>query len=76
MNVPDEFAGRVCKTRIAGVITNFKKFDKIREEWPGSEIDIMFEKVEGGEPKPLIVVVFESTMDCMAFKLKYGSEYV
>jgi hypothetical protein len=76
MNIPDEFSGRVCKTKIAGAITNFKKFDKIREEWSGSDIDVVYEKVEGGDPKPLIVIIFKSTEDCMAFKLKYGNEYV
>lgn len=76
MNIPDEFAGRVCKTKIPGAITNFKKFDKIREEWPGSDIDIIYEKVEGKDPKPLIVVVFETSEDCMTFKLKYGNDYV
>lgn len=76
MIIPDEFAGRVVKTKMVGVSMNFKKFDKIRKEWPGSEIDVIYEKVEGDEPKPLIVVIFESTVDCMAFKLKYGNEYV
>ncbi len=76
MNIPDEFAGRVCRTKIPGLISNYKKFDKIVEEWPGSDIDVIYERVEGGEPKAFIVVVFETTEDCLAFTLKYGREYV
>jgi len=71
MIIPDEFIGRVVKTRMNGLTTSFKRYDEIRKTWPESEIDVVYE-----DGKPFVVVVFESTEDCLAFKLKYGDEYV
>jgi hypothetical protein len=76
MSIPDEFIGRVCKTKLPGLISNYKKFDKIIEEWPGSELDVIYERVKSHEVEARIVVVFETTEDCLAFTLKYGKEYV
>ena len=41
---------------------------------PGSEIDIVYESVNG-EPKAVEVLVFETQEDCLAFTLKYGHKY-
>ncbi len=71
MIIPEEFSGRVCKTRLPTLGSNFKKISEITKEWQGSEIDVVYENL-----KPIIVVVFETTEDCLAFKLKYGNDYV
>jgi len=71
MIIPDEFIGRVCKTKISGLGSSFKKLDEIRKEWQGSEIDVVYEN-----GRPIVVVIFESQMDCLAFTLKYGKDYV
>ncbi len=71
MNIPAEFVGRVAKTKLSGLITSPKRLTEILKAWPGSEIDVVYEKRQ-----PIIVVVFESSEDCLAFKLKYGDEYV
>jgi hypothetical protein len=71
MNIPAEFSGRVVKTRISGLNASFRKLDEIRKEWQGSEIDVIYENA-----KPIVVIVFENTEDCLAFTLKYGKEYV
>lgn len=70
MILPDEFVGRVAKTGVSGLGSSFRKLDEIRKEWQGSEIDVVYEN-----GLPIVVVVFESTMDCLAFKLKYGEYY-
>jgi hypothetical protein len=75
MIIPAEFSGRVCKTRLSGFNASFKRLDEIRKEWQGSEIDVVYEGT-GLTHKPVVVVVFETTEDCLAFKLKYGNEYV
>lgn len=75
MNIPAEFSDRVCKTRLSGFNTSFEKLDEIRKEWPGSEIDVVYEGT-GLTHEPVVVVVFETTEDCLAFKLKYGNKYV
>ena len=71
MIIPPEFTHRVFKTRFTGLISNFNRFDLIRENWPGSEIDVLYEGAQ-----PVVVVVFETPEDCLAFTLKYGKEYV
>ena len=71
MDLPAEFVGRVVKTKLAGLPSNLKRISEIANEWGGSEVDVIYEDL-----KPIIVVVFESTMDCLAFKLKYGGDYV
>ena len=71
MKIPEEFVGRVCKTKLNGLTSCFKTLDKTVKEWPGSEIDVVYEN-----GKSIVVIVFESSEDCLAFKLKYGDQYV
>lgn len=71
MNLPAEFTGRVVKTRLTGLPSNFKRLTEVTKSWQGSEIDVIYETGQ-----PIIVVVFESTEDALAFTLKYGNEYV
>lgn len=71
MNLPEEFKNRVCKTKLSGLGSSFKQLDQIRNEWQGSVIDVIYENA-----KPIVVVVFETPEDCLAFTLKYGKEYV
>jgi hypothetical protein len=70
MSIPEAFTGRVCKTRLSGLTQSFKRLDETRKEWPGSEIDVLYENGQ-----PIVVVVFETQEDCLAFTLKYGKEY-
>jgi hypothetical protein len=71
MNIPAEFSGRVYKTKISGITGNLKRLNEIAKEWQGSEVDVIYEN-----SKSIIVIVFESREDCLAFKLKYGDDYV
>lgn len=71
MDIPAEFSGRVVKTRIGGLISDFRLLDQIKKEWQGSEIDVIYEK-----GKSIVVIVFETQEDCLAFTLKYGKNYV
>jgi hypothetical protein len=71
MKIPDEFSHRVCKTKLSGLFSDFKKCDQIEKDWPGSEIDVVYEN-----GRAIVVVVFETQEDCLAFTLKYGKEYV
>jgi hypothetical protein len=75
MNLPEEFRHRVCKTKLSGFGTSFKRLDEIRKEWQGSEIDVIYEGI-GLTHRPVVVVIFETSEDCLAFTLKYGNEYV
>lgn len=70
MIIPDELIGRVCKTKMSGLNGSFSKLDQIRSEWQGSEIDVVYEN-----GRSIVVVIFESSEDCLAFKLKYGDMY-
>lgn len=71
MDLPAEFIGRVYKTRLSGLNQSMKQQNQITESWPGSEMDVVYES-----GKAVIVIVFETTEDCLAFKLKYGDNYV
>ena len=71
MKIPDEFVGRVVKTKLNGLTSDFKKLDQIRKEWEGSEIDVVYENAHS-----IVVVVFQTSEDALAFKIKYGDEYV
>lgn len=75
MNLPEEFRHRVYKTKLSGFGTSFIKLDQIRKKWQGSEIDVIYEGT-GTNHRPVVVVVFETPEDCLAFTLKYGKEYV
>lgn len=70
MNIPAEFTHRVFKTRLSGLSASFKYLDEIRKEWQGSEIDVIYENA-----RPIVVVIFETQEDCLAFTLKYGNKY-
>lgn len=71
MNIPDEFSYRVVKTRLSIMNNDFRKINEIVELWPGSQIDVIYENL-----RPIVVLVFESQEDALAFRLKYGDEYV
>ncbi len=75
MNIPDEFKHRVAKTKLNGFSTSFKRLDEIRKEWEGSKLDVVYEGT-GLTHRPVVLVIFETSEDCLAFKLKYGDEYV
>ena len=70
MNIPAEFAGRVVKTRFGDSVRDRHSLSEVVKDWPESYIDVVYENL-----KPIVVVVFESTEDCLAFKLKYGDRY-
>lgn len=71
MNLPVKVIGRVCKTNLTSWNFSTKKESQIMEEFPGVEIDIIYENLI-----PILVLVFESTEESLAFILKYGKEYV
>lgn len=71
MNIPAEFSGRVIKTRLNGLTTSLKKLNQITEAWQGSEVDVIYEN-----GRSIVVIVFETQEDALAFKLKHGDEYV
>lgn len=68
---PEEFKHRVYKTKVSGMASSFKELNQIVAENPGSEIDVIYENL-----KPIIVIVFPTQEDCLAFTLKKGSNYV
>jgi hypothetical protein len=70
MKIPDEFVGRVYKTRLSGLSSSFEKLDQIRKDWPGTDIDVIYENFN-----PIVVLVFETQEDHLAYKLKYGDYY-
>ena len=74
MNIPEEFIGRVYQTRCSGLISDTRQLYEMLKEWPGSEVDVVFEKAPGG-PAPVVVIVFETAEDNTAFTLKYGYKY-
>lgn len=81
MIIPDEFSRRVIylKSGVSFFGATTKNFTKLLEEWPGSYTDILYEsKIVGYEHRIIIkhVIVFETDIDAVAFKLKYGGEYV
>ena len=71
MNLPEEFKHRVFKTKYSGLGCSFKDFDQIRNFAEGTEIDVIYEN-----GRSIVVVVFETQEDCLAFTLKYGNKYV
>ncbi len=72
MNLPAEFVGRVVKTKLSGLTQSMKQQNQITESWPGSYIDVVYESAT----KMTVVIVFETTEDALAYKLKYGDNYV
>lgn len=70
MKIPDEFANRVFKTRFSGFHSSAKQLTEIQNLAEGSEIDVIYES-----GKAVVVVVFETQEDCLAFTLKYGDKY-
>jgi hypothetical protein len=75
MNIPPEFTGRVYQTRCNGLLIDTRKLLEMLKEWPGSEVDVVFEKAPGS-PTPVVVIVFETAEDNTAFTLKHGYKYV
>jgi hypothetical protein len=71
MNYPEEFLHRIYKTRFNGMGRNPKKLDEIVKDWPGSEIDVVYENL-----KPIVVIVFETAEDNLSFTLQHGDKYV
>ena len=71
MNIPADFSHRIYKTRLSGYGPNPKKIDEIIKNNPGSEIDVIFENL-----KSIVVIVFDTQEDCLAFTIKYGNNYV
>lgn len=72
MNIPEEFKGRVVRTRLSGMQWNTQLTKKITEEYPGAEIDVIFETPTSSR----IVIVFETREDSLSYHLKYGGDYV
>ncbi len=70
MNIPAEFSSRIYKTRFSGFLSTAKQLTEIQNLAEGSEIDVIY---EGG--KAIVVLVFETQEDCLAFTLKYGDKY-
>ena len=70
MKLPDEFINRVYKTRFSGLTSSFKQIDEIQKLAEGSEIDVIYI-----DSRPVVVLVFETQEDCLAFTLKYGDKY-
>jgi hypothetical protein len=70
MTIPDEFVGRVYKTRFSGWASWHPKLDEIQKLAEGSGVDVIYE-----EGRAIVVLVFETQEDCTAFTLKYGDRY-
>jgi hypothetical protein len=71
MVVPDELSGRIYRTRFTGRFTEIEKMNQLLKDWPNSELDVTYENLQ-----PVVYFIFESSEDCLAFKLKYGENYV
>ena len=70
MKIPDEFSNRVFLTRFSGLFSSFEKITEIANLAEGSEVDVVYEN-----GRSIVVLVFESQEDCLAFTLKYGNKY-
>lgn len=70
MKIPDEFANRIYRTRFSGLLCSAKELNQIQNLAEGSEIDVIYEN-----GKAIVVLVFETQEDCLAFTLKYGGKY-
>ncbi len=75
MEIPAEFSGRVCKTKKGWLSINPRIESEIQKSWPDSYLDVVFENLNG-KIETITVIVFESTEDCLAFRLRYGDDYV
>jgi len=74
MKIPDEFKHRVFRTRFSGLNMDARNRDQIVALAPGFEIDVVYETING-QPIPIVVLVFETQEDCLAFTLKHGHKY-
>lgn len=70
MTIPAEFINRVFKTKFSGLISTSKQLTEIQNLAEGSEIDVIYEN-----GRAVVVLVFETQEDCLAFTLKYGDKY-
>lgn len=71
MTYPEEFINRVYRTSLSRIGGSIGKLYEIHTQNPESEIDIVYENL-----KPIVVIVFATQEDCLAFTLKYGKNYV
>lgn len=71
MSYLDEFIHRVYKTRVQGLGGLPKRLDEIIKSEPETYVDVIYENL-----KPIIVIVFPTQEDCLAFTLKNGNNYV
>jgi len=71
MSYPDEFIHRVYKTQARVLFSIPKRLDEIVKSEPDSYIDVIYENL-----RPIIVIVFPTQEDCLAFTLKNGNKYV
>lgn len=71
MKIPDEFVHRIVKTRMTFFGSDIEKINEIKKYFPGIELNIIHENLQR-----IIVLVFKTQEDCLAFTLKYGNNYV
>lgn len=71
MSYPDEFTHRVYKTNVRGIAALPKRLGEIIKSEPETYVDVIYENL-----KPIIVIVFPTQEDCLAFTLKNGTKYV
>lgn len=71
MSYPDEFIHRVYKTHAQGLGGLPKRLGEIIKSEPDTYVDVIYENL-----KSIIVIVFPTQEDCLAFTLKYGTNYV
>jgi hypothetical protein len=74
MKLPDSFKNRVFRTRFSSLTLYLEKQSQMDNIPPGSEIDVVYESAHG-EINPIIVLVFETPEDCLAFTLSHGHKY-
>ena len=71
MSYPDEFIHRVYKTKLSALCGLPKRLDEITISNPDSYVDVIYENL-----KTVIVIVFPTQEDCLAFTLKNGTNYI
>lgn len=69
-SIPDEFKNRVLRTKFSGYSTTYEHIRKVAALTEETEIDVIYEN-----GRAVVVLVFETQEDCLAFKLKHGDKY-
>lgn len=70
--LPEEFKNRVIRTKLRPYSFSLdEKLGQILAEFSESEIDVLYENT-----RPILVLVFQSEIDLLTYKLKYGDNYV